>query len=65
VKLLNDYSKGIKNFLDLYRPIVDSWWLFSASILPPVMIAAEEDGVFSMIDATMDQQFVAHVGKLK
>ena len=38
------YAAGLRNFFRLYRPIVDSWWLYDASRLPPKLIASEERG---------------------
>jgi predicted ABC-type ATPase len=36
------YAEGVRNLLRLYRPILDSWWLYDASRLPPKLIASEE-----------------------
>jgi predicted ABC-type ATPase len=38
------YAAGLRNFFRLYRPILDSWWLYDASRLPPRLIASEERG---------------------
>jgi len=38
------YSAGLSNFVRLYRPIVDDWWLYDASSLPPKLIASERRG---------------------
>ena len=32
----------MRNLLQLYRPILDGWWLYDASRLPPRLIASEE-----------------------
>ena len=32
----------MRNLFRLYRPILDGWWLFDASRLPPKLIASEE-----------------------
>ena len=36
------YAAGVRNLFRLYRPILDGWWLFDASQLPPKLIASEE-----------------------
>ncbi|MFC1825643.1 zeta toxin family protein, partial [Thermodesulfobacteriota bacterium] len=38
------YVAGLKNLFHLYQPLVNAWWLYDASQLPPVVIAQEEDG---------------------
>lgn len=37
------FDSGLSNFFRLYRPLVNAWWLYDASVLPPSLIAAEED----------------------
>jgi predicted ABC-type ATPase len=36
------YAAGVRNLFRLYRPILDGWWLFDASRLPPKLIASED-----------------------
>jgi predicted ABC-type ATPase len=36
------YTAGVRNLFRLYRPILDGWWLYNASSLPPKLIAAKE-----------------------
>jgi len=38
------YVSGVRNLFQLYRPILDGWWLYDASRLPPRLIASEENG---------------------
>ena len=38
------YVLGMRNFFQLYRPILDSWWLYDASHLPPKPIAWLREG---------------------
>jgi hypothetical protein len=38
------YQAGVRNFFRLYRPILNSWWLYDSSGLPPKLIAVEGDG---------------------
>jgi predicted ABC-type ATPase len=39
------FGSGLRNFFHLYRRVVDDWWLFDASRLPPVLIAGEGNGL--------------------
>ena len=36
------YTAGGRNLFRLYSPILDGWWLYDASRLPPKLIASEE-----------------------
>jgi predicted ABC-type ATPase len=38
------YAAGLRNYFQLYRPIVDNWWLYDASRMPPKVIARQEGG---------------------
>jgi predicted ABC-type ATPase len=38
------YQAGVRNLFRLYRPTLDSWWLYDASRFPPRLIAIERDG---------------------
>ncbi len=38
------HHAGLRNLFRLYRTILDTWWLYDASRLPPKLIAIEEDG---------------------
>lgn len=42
------YDIGLRNFLCLYRPHLDAWWLYNAARLPPSIIASEQDGSLSV-----------------
>lgn len=35
------YSAGLQNLFAMYRPILNGWWLYDASRLPPKLIASE------------------------
>jgi predicted ABC-type ATPase len=39
------YQAGIRNLFRLYCPILNRWWLYDASRLPPKLIATERDGL--------------------
>ncbi|HEY4260875.1 MAG TPA: zeta toxin family protein [Schlesneria sp.] len=53
------YTTGIRNFFHLYEPILDDWWIYNASKLPPQLIASrtqlpttlELQSLFSQIKA--------------
>lgn len=36
------FAAGLRNFVRLYRPLVDDWWLYDGSRLPPALIARRE-----------------------
>lgn len=38
------YAAGVRNLFRLYRPLLDSWWLYDASRLPPRLIASDSRG---------------------
>jgi predicted ABC-type ATPase len=38
-----------RNLFDLYRPLVDAWWLYDASRLPPAIIAKQEGGQLTAV----------------
>jgi predicted ABC-type ATPase len=35
------YGSGVRNLFRLYRPLLDGWWLYDASRLPPKLIAKQ------------------------
>ncbi len=36
------YTLGMQNLFGLYGPLLDAWWLFDATRLPPMLIASEK-----------------------
>jgi len=38
------FVSGLRNLFQLYCPLLDAWWLYDASELPPAVIAKEESG---------------------
>jgi predicted ABC-type ATPase len=38
------YEAGVQNLFRLYRYVVDTWWLYDGSRLPPQVIASEDRG---------------------
>jgi predicted ABC-type ATPase len=49
------YDAGLCNLLSLYRPLLDEWWLYDASKLPPRLIAQEKDGKPRLLDRDLYQ----------
>lgn len=37
------FSAGLRNFKTLYAPLVDDWWMYNASDLPPALVAEHQD----------------------
>ena len=46
------YASGLRNLFQLYRPLVDAWWLLDAHTLPPALIARHDGGVFTVVQVT-------------
>lgn len=56
---------GLKNFVDLYRPLTDGWWLYDGSQVIPAIIAKEEDGQVQVSQAELYAQISRSVkGKI-
>lgn len=36
------YWAGLRNFFKLYEPILDEWWLYNNSVLPPQLVASKD-----------------------
>lgn len=36
------YSTGLRNLFEMYLPVLNGWWLYDASRLPPKLIASEQ-----------------------
>jgi len=47
------FSRGIPNFFNLYRSLLDFWVIFDNSTEDPVMIAYEEDGDLRITDPAL------------
>jgi predicted ABC-type ATPase len=50
------FRSGIRNLFALYRPLVDSWWLYDASQLPPRLVAIEANDELQVMDASLFNQ---------
>lgn len=57
------FAAGIRNLFGLYRPLVDGWWLYDASQLPPRQIAREENGKVEVSVTSLYQQIVSYTGE--
>ena len=51
------YEAGLRNLTGLYRPILDGWWLYDASRLPPTLIASEEDQKLTVTQQRLFRRF--------
>jgi len=49
VDIRRRYVSGQRNLFQLYRPLVNAWWLYDASRLPPSLIASEEDSNLTVV----------------
>ncbi len=47
------YVFGLQNFFRLYSPRVDSWWLYDSSCIPPIVIAENQNGRLTTLDAEL------------
>ncbi|WP_406696463.1 AAA family ATPase [Singulisphaera sp. Ch08] len=43
------WTSGLQNLFRIYRPCLDTWWIFDASRLPSALIAREDDGNLTAI----------------
>jgi predicted ABC-type ATPase len=50
------YSAGLRNWLRLYRPLADAWWLYDASLFPPKPIAHEQGGKRILLEQELFHQ---------
>jgi predicted ABC-type ATPase len=57
------FDRSIKNFLESYRPLGDSWYLFDNSLRTPAAIALEEGGRLRIMKPDAYKALVAQYGK--
>jgi predicted ABC-type ATPase len=57
------FDRSIRNFLDLYRLLADSWFLFDNSPRTPSLIALEEQGRLRIMKLDAYNTLVAQYGK--
>lgn len=51
------YLAGQRNLFQLYRPLVNAWWLYDASQLPPSLVANEEDNDLTVVQPEQFENF--------
>ncbi|MBP6506022.1 MAG: hypothetical protein KA257_00525 [Opitutaceae bacterium] len=49
---LRRFHLGIRNLVELYRPLLDEWRLYDNTGSQPHLVAQEKDGVFEVVDAS-------------
>ena len=47
------FSRSVRNFFSVYRPLLDVWMLFNNSTVRPSLIAEEKHGKLTIVDAEM------------
>lgn len=52
------YAAGLRNLLELYRPILDAMFVYDGAKLPPSLVAAEQDGELRIRDEGLFDQIV-------
>jgi predicted ABC-type ATPase len=52
------YARGLRNFADVYRPLLDGWILFDNTGETPIIIAEEESGRLQVCDAKRYARFL-------
>jgi len=57
------FASGLRNLFRLYRKGCDCWWLYDASRLPPALIAWEEVGSLTVVDADLFDQIQLSIGE--
>ena len=57
------FDRSINNFLEMYRPLGDSWYLFDNSLGTPAPIALEEGGRLRIMKPDAYKALVAQYGK--
>lgn len=55
------YSAGIRNFFGIYQPLLDAWWLYDASEIPPHEIATRNHDEIELQDASLYRQITQDV----
>jgi len=57
------FASGLSNLFRLYRLRCNCWWLYDASRLPPALIAWEDAGSLTTVDADLFDQIQRFVGE--
>ena len=61
VDIRRRFVGGLHNFFNLYCPLVDSWWLYNASRLPPTRVAAMENRSIHIDDTALYTQIRSQI----
>ncbi len=56
------YGRGIRNFMEIYRPLLDGWIVFDNTGQTPIIIAREEGGRLNVLDPDRHSRFLAGGG---
>lgn len=56
VDIRRRYSVGLQNLFGFYHSILDGWWLYDASSMPPLLIASEEQQKLTVRDEQLFTQ---------
>ncbi len=52
------YGRGLHNFVEVYRPLLDGWILFDNTGQTPIIIAREEAGRLDVLDPDRHARFL-------
>lgn len=63
VDIRRRYLAGLRNLFRIYRPILDDWWLYDASRLPPQLIAFEQEGKITLKQKRLFGRIERQVGE--
>ncbi len=50
------FHRGLRNFFQLYKPLIDSWILFDGSLQVPIRIAEGRNGTINIVDQSLYEQ---------
>jgi predicted ABC-type ATPase len=56
------FEAGLRNFLRIYAPLVNSWYMLDGSDLPPSLIAIRSDGLLQPLKAELYEKIQAQRG---
>lgn len=47
------FTLGLHNLFNLYRPLLDTWWIYDASQFPPSIVSKEENGKLTTMQTAL------------
>jgi predicted ABC-type ATPase len=56
-------DRSLKNFFDLYMPLVDAWDIFDNSTINPVLVVKFNEKGLQIIDKSLYQRWTNYGGK--